>query len=161
MTCKACLKPDHHGECGSAASNYEISGANLQSCGGHDGFLYGCPRCYEINQGARVRPETEGVKHDAGKAPMSLLDRKALEGVAEVLAFGAAKYAAHNWRGGFDHTRLSDAALRHIFAWIDGEDADPESGLSHIAHAQCCLMFLQRMIIDKPERDDRFKEKAK
>jgi hypothetical protein len=91
---------------------------------------------------------------------MSLLDRKALESIAEVLAFGAEKYAAHNWRAGFNHTRLSDAALRHIFAWIDGEDADPESGLSHIAHAQCCLMFLQRLIIEKPERDDRYREKA-
>lgn len=105
-------------------------------------------------------PASSGVKHDSGKAPLSLLDRKALESIAEVLAFGAEKYAAHNWRAGFDHTRLSDAALRHIFAWIDGEDADPESGLSHIAHAQCCLMFLQRMIIEKPERDDRYKEKA-
>ncbi|WP_443696427.1 dATP/dGTP diphosphohydrolase domain-containing protein [Pseudomonas sp.] len=112
----------------------------------------------EANIVASVRGERiGGVKHDNGKAPMSLLDRKALEGIAEVLQFGAAKYAAHNWRGGFAHTRLTDAALRHIFAFLDGEDADPESGLSHIAHAQCCLMFLQRMIADSPELDDRFK----
>ncbi|GAA5786123.1 dATP/dGTP diphosphohydrolase domain-containing protein [Chitiniphilus shinanonensis] len=102
-----------------------------------------------------------GVKHDLGKAPMSLLDRTALEQTAQVLAFGASKYSAHNWRGGFKHTRLTDSALRHIFAWLDGEDLDPESGLSHIAHAQCCLMFLQNMIATRPELDDRFKEEAK
>jgi hypothetical protein len=48
--------------------------------------------------------KTEAVKADQGKAPMSLLDRKWLEVAAQVLAFGAKKYAAHNWRKGMIHS---------------------------------------------------------
>ena len=98
-----------------------------------------------------------GLKFDGGKAPLSLLDAYALEQTAQVLAFGAQKYAAHNWRGGIASSRLTDAALRHMWAYVDGEDLDPESGLPHLAHAMCCLMFALRMARDRPDLDDRYK----
>lgn len=105
---------------------------------------------------SRTAPAKSGArKADSGKLPMSLLDRFALESIAGVLAFGAQKYAAHNWRQGLATSRLLDAALRHTMAYADGEDNDPESGLSHLAHAACCLMFLMRTARDKPELDDR------
>lgn len=97
-----------------------------------------------------------GVKFDAGKPPMSLLDRYALEQTALVLAFGASKYQPHNWRGGIKHRRLIDAALRHLLAISDGEDTDPESGLPHAAHAMCCLQFLLWMQKHRPDLDDRY-----
>lgn len=100
---------------------------------------------------------TGAVKLDAGKAPMSLLSRTALEEVAQVMAFGAKKYAAHNWRQGFAWSRTLDAASRHLYAFIDGEDKDPESGLSHLAHAMCCLMFTLEFEKTHPELDDRWK----
>lgn len=96
-----------------------------------------------------------GKKLDGGKPPMSLLDRHALEEIAMVLRFGAAKYERDNWRKGINYTRLTDAALRHIYAFVDGEDKDPESNLSHIAHAGCCILFLLRMIRDRRDLDDR------
>ena len=99
-----------------------------------------------------------GIKQDAGKPPMSLLDRTALEDIARVLGFGAEKYSSQNWRGGIRMSRLTDAALRHLFAYIDGEDLDPESGLPHLAHASCCLMFAQWMAKNRPDLDDRFKQ---
>lgn len=86
---------------------------------------------------------------------MSLLDRYALEQIANVLAFGAKKYAKHNWRKGLEYSRLLDAALRHLLAFADGEDNDPESGLSHIAHAGCCVMFLLWMSRNRTDLDDR------
>lgn len=101
-----------------------------------------------------------GIKHDQGKAPLSLIDRHAMEEIGNVLAFGANKYAAHNWRGGLAYSRLLDAAIRHLYAFADGEDIDPESGLSHIAHAGCCIVFLLGMIHTKPEMDDRYKGSA-
>lgn len=103
-----------------------------------------------------MNTQTTGLKFDQGKAPMSLLDRPFLEGVARVLAFGAKKYDREQWRGGFNWTRLTDAALRHLLQFIDGEDLDSESGESHIFHAGCCLMFLARMIQDRPDLDDRW-----
>lgn len=96
-----------------------------------------------------------GRKDDQDKPPMSLLDRFALEQIAKVLQFGAKKYAKHNWRKGLEFSRLLDAALRHILAFADGEDNDPESGLSHIAHAGCCIMFLLWMQKNRPDLDDR------
>jgi hypothetical protein len=98
----------------------------------------------------------QGLKHDHGKPPLSLIDRHAIEQIGLVLAFGAKKYAAHNWRGGIEYSRLIDAALRHLYAFADGEDTDPESGLSHIAHAGCCVVFLLGMIHARPDMDDRY-----
>jgi hypothetical protein len=90
------------------------------------------------------------VKFDNGKVDWSLVPFEALEGMVRVLEFGANKYAAHNWRqgGGFKFTRLINSLLRHVFAFARGEDLDPESGLSHIWHAQCNLLFLAMYIKD-------------
>ncbi len=97
-----------------------------------------------------------GVKLDAGKPPMSLLDSYALEQIALVLAFGAGKYDRHNWRGGIRFSRLIDAALRHLLVFNNGEDNDPESGLPHLAHAGCCIMFALWMSKHRGDLDDRF-----
>lgn len=97
-----------------------------------------------------------GTKHDAGKAPIGLIPYESLIGTAEVLAFGAKKYAAHNWRGGFEWQRLIDAALRHLLAFNAGQDTDPESGLSHADHAACCIAFLQAHIKSGLGTDNRF-----
>lgn len=83
-----------------------------------------------------------GQKFDQDKPRMDLLDSDAIEQLAMVLGFGAKKYAAHNWRAGISTSRLVAAALRHLFAYLRGENNDPESGLSHVAHAMCCCMFL-------------------
>jgi hypothetical protein len=101
--------------------------------------------------------ESAGKKFDLGKPRLELLDRYALEQTALVLNFGADKYAAWNWAEGIQYSRLIGAALRHIEAYNDGEDLDPESGLPHTAHASCCLMFLLGMSRRHPEMDDRYK----
>lgn len=97
------------------------------------------------------------VKHDQEKPMMELLSPKWLTAVATVLTFGARKYAADNWRKGLKQRRLVGAAMRHLNAYNDGEDLDPESGLSHLAHASCCLMFAFELKITHPELDDRYK----
>ncbi len=101
---------------------------------------------------------SEGTKHDSGKPRMSLLDPLFLTTVAQVLTFGVKKYEAHNWRGGLEVSRLMDAAMRHLNAFNDGEDLDPESGISHLGHAACNLMFALRMLKDRPDLDDRYKK---
>ena len=97
-----------------------------------------------------------GTKHDGDKPRMDLLDPYAMEQLAKVLTFGASKYAAHNWRQGLAKSRLLAAALRHLFAYLGGQDKDPETGLSHVAHAMCCCMFLLGLE-HRPELDDRWK----
>lgn len=102
--------------------------------------------------------ELTGVKHDDGKPDMSLLSSIALIEVAKVMTFGKKKYSANNWRGGFAWTRPLSACLRHVFAFIGGEDKDPETGLSHLAHAICCLMFVLEFTVTKAGVDDRYKK---
>lgn len=104
---------------------------------------------------------TGAIKHDSGKPGMNLLSREALEQIALVMDFGKEKYAAHNWRKGFVWSRPLSAALRHIMAFNDGEDKDPESGLSHLAHAACCIMFLLEFEKTHKDLDDRWKSAEK
>lgn len=99
------------------------------------------------------------LKYDGEKPKHGLISSKFLDGLARVLTFGAKKYAAHNWRKGFDSSRLYDSIQRHLTAWNDGEDTDPESGLPHLAHAACGLMFLSEQMITRPDLDDRYKLK--
>lgn len=84
----------------------------------------------------------EGRKDDTDKLPLYLLPFDALEDVARVLLFGANKYGERNWEQGMKRSRLIGAGLRHIFKWCMGEKVDPETGLSHIAHAACNMLFL-------------------
>lgn len=104
--------------------------------------------------------ESTGRKDDQDKPRLDLLDPLALEGIAKVLAFGAKKYAAHNWRGGISYSRLIGAILRHTFALVRGEDIDPESGYPHVDHLGCSWMFLSNMMKTRPDLDDRWKPTA-
>lgn len=105
------------------------------------------------------KPTLTGKKYDDGKPRLDLLSTTWLRGVGSVMGFGAKKYAANNWRGGIEYSRLIAAALRHITAFNDGEDLDPETGLSHIYHASCCLMFLGEFVEKRKDLDDRYKPK--
>jgi Domain of unknown function (DUF5664) len=98
-----------------------------------------------------------GTKHDGEKPILALIDSDFIDELGAVLTFGQRKYAAQNWRGGISTTRLLSAVLRHLFAYLRGEDKDPESGYSHLAHAACGLMFCFWTVKYKPEHDDRFK----
>lgn len=97
------------------------------------------------------------MKKDGGKRRVDLLDPAWLLGTADVLEFGANKYAAHKWAEGMDWSRVYGALLRHMLAWWSGEEIDPETGLSHMYHASCCIMFLSRYATDPKyaEYDDR------
>lgn len=97
------------------------------------------------------------IKHDQAKPKMGLISTRFLKGLAQVLTFGAHKYAVHNWRKGLATSRLYDALQRHLTDWNDGQDLDPESGLSHLYHASCCLMFLAETVEVRPDLDDRYK----
>lgn len=85
----------------------------------------------------------EGRKDDSGKPRWDLLPMHALEDVARVLEFGACKYAPDDWRKveGW-RWRYARAGFGHLAAFVRGERLDAESGLPHLAHATCCVLFL-------------------
>lgn len=134
-----------------------VGGGNTFKCS-RDGLIRTSSR-YKL---ADSTAKGGGQKLDDGKLPLQLLDPAALEEVAKVLAVGAKKYSPNNWRKGLSYTRVVGATLRHIFAFMRGEDNDPETGLSHIAHAKCELMFLLSYILSKrTDLDDRYNKDAK
>lgn len=104
----------------------------------------------------KVVDSKEGMKYDSAKPDMSLLSAYAMYELSKVLSYGKVKYAAHNWRKGIARSRLLAAALRHIFSYLAGQDKDPESGLPHLSHAMCCLMFATELHVTMPETDDRY-----
>jgi hypothetical protein len=51
-----------------------------------------------------------------------------------VAEYGAKKYAPWNWSKGLPRVQILGSLLRHTFAYIRGEERDPESGLLHTDH---------------------------
>ena len=85
----------------------------------------------------------EGRKDDQEKVRYDLTPPRALHELNRVLTYGAKKYAPENWRKVKPWgTRYFGAALRHCWAWFRGEMCDQESGLHHLAHAACCVLFM-------------------
>jgi hypothetical protein len=106
----------------------------------------------------------EGRKNDTGKDGFHLLPDDALAEIQKVLDFGVIKYEPRNWEKGMAWTRLWNAIMRHAWAWIRREPADPETDFSHLAHLACCALFLlayeKRMVgmDDRPEAPPRGKQ---
>jgi hypothetical protein len=98
----------------------------------------------------------KALKFDNEKVPLHLIDPLFNTATAHVLDFGQKKYAPWNWaKGTFNWSQLYRAAKGHIEAWWSGEEFDVETGLPHLWHANCCLMFLTRYTYDGLGRDDR------
>jgi len=84
-----------------------------------------------------MNSESLGAKDTKGKPCFSLLPRKGCLAVIEAREYGSRKYGnAKNWEG-VPQQQWIEAALRHLFAHLDGELNDPESGLPHLSHAAC------------------------
>lgn len=108
----------------------------------------GDPRTGEVRV---VDAETGGMK-GSKPARFDMIPADVLWELAEHYGKGEAKYPGEptgqaNWQKGYPW-HLSVAALqRHLFAWLAGEDADPETGSNHLVaviwHA-IALRFFQR-----------------
>ncbi len=109
-----------------------------------------------------MRPRVKAKTDDRNKPPLALLPTEGIRAVARVQAFGASKYGDYfNYMNGMELSRNLSCAMRHIMAFMDGEDNDIESGQNHLAHAACRLMFAIQNIKDRTAIDDRYKRKAK
>lgn len=92
----------------------------------------------------------------SAKPPLHLIPPAAEIAEAVVMGLGAAKYRPFNWRS--RKVRASvyiAAARRHLAQWFDGEDNDPESGVSHLAHARASLGILLDAVATGNVIDDR------
>ena len=109
----------------------------------------------------------EGKKNDQGKLRMDLVPPDVIEAMATILTDGVEVYGERNWEKGMKWSRPYAALLRHVCAWWQGEDTDPDSGRPHLWHALCCISFLVAYerrdvgVDDRPGKDNKtIKEKV-
>ena len=84
------------------------------------------------------------AKFDGDKPMWDLLPMREVGQTVQILTYGANKYSRDGWKSVPDaKNRYFAALMRHLTAWKSGEILDPESGLPHIDHAACNILFLQ------------------
>lgn len=81
--------------------------------------------------------------HGLAKPSFHCIPPAALIYLGAVMANGAAKYGLMNWREhSVTFSIYYNAILRHLFAILDGEWTDPESGQPHLAHVMACATVI-------------------
>jgi hypothetical protein len=81
--------------------------------------------------------------------------------IAEAAQIGSDKYGYRNWEKGLRYSTSYASLMRHLLAWWQGEDIDPESNLPHTYHIAWnahALVEQERRITDgtlPDELDDR------
>lgn len=96
--------------------------------------------------------DSVGIK----KAPLSTVSAPVLMEIGVAMLEGARKYGRHNYRMvGVKASVYYDAAMRHLTSWWEGENIDPDSGLSHVTKAIATLVVLRDAMLNKKCDDDR------
>ena len=112
-----------------------------------------CGNCGTV-KGTKPTNPKDAIGSD--KVPMHLWPKTATVLGAMGLLDGALKYGRSNWRAvGIRASIYYDAIDRHMSAWFEGEDIDPDSGLPHLAHALASLAIIVDAIAADRFRDDR------
>ena len=99
-------------------------------------------------------PKTGGQKGQK-PAQLSYIPFDSLVEISKVYQYGAKKYARDNWKKGYQWSLNFDAMMRHMFAFWEGEDLDPESGCSHVGHAAWHCLTLLWFMQHYKDGDDR------
>ena len=90
------------------------------------------------------------------KPPIANVPLSVISEVGMALAEGQWKYGGYNWRViGVRASVYWDATFRHLKAWWEGEDTDPDSQLSHVTKAISALTVLRDAMIQDNWTDDR------
>lgn len=78
------------------------------------------------------------------KPQLHLIPGAANDAMARALEQGAKRYGTRNWvQGQVSVCTYISAMKRHIDAYMDGEDLDPDSGVHHLGHvmANCAIVL--------------------
>lgn len=111
------------------------------------------------NKGKKKKVKALGSKDaigDLSKPRMSFIPKEALWEAGKALAYGEKYYGANNWKKGIKVTHSLDAAVRHIYQFIDGETLDTKSKCHHLGSAIVNISMALWTSIHKPELDDRW-----
>lgn len=82
----------------------------------------------------QLQTHTSGAKREKLGILYDLVPIEAIEAYSRVAEFGAKKYAPWNWAKGLPRMQIAASLIRHLWAYMRGEDCDKESGLAHTDH---------------------------
>jgi len=103
-----------------------------------------------------VKPTNPKDMAGVRKAPMSTVPANVLVEIGVAMLEGASKYGRHNYRAvGVRGSVYYDGVMRHLMAWWEGEDLDPDSGMSHVTKAITSLVVLRDAMMQGKFTDDR------
>lgn len=90
------------------------------------------------------------------KCPVSTVPSQFIMGTGLAMMEGHLKYGGHNFRvAGVKYSVYYNALFRHMMAWWEGEEVDPDSGLSHLYKASACIAILVDAMHSSIGADDR------
>ncbi len=90
------------------------------------------------------------------KNPYSTISQAVMAEVGIAMLEGARKYGRHNYRTtNITASIYYDAVRRHIDAWWEGEDIDPDTGIHHVTKTIASLTVLRDSMIQNKIYDDR------
>ena len=113
-------------------------------------------RRIETNPDPEEKPTNPKDAMGVKKTPFSVVSGPVMAEVGLALLEGARKYGRHNYRAiGVRASVYYDATLRHLVEWWEGQDIDPDSGLSHVTKAIASLTVLRDAMIQNKFNDDR------
>lgn len=79
----------------------------------------------------------------SSKLPLHLWPETASAMGCIAMLNGALKYGRSNFRAvGIRASIYVDAAKRHLTAWFEGEELDPDDGVPHLAAALACIAII-------------------
>lgn len=95
----------------------------------------------------------KALRYNEGKPKWSLIHWASLIPLVRVMEYGSSKYAKDNWKLGLKQDEILESLSRHLFALMDGESNDKESGIHHIGHILANAMMYSFTLINKKQDD--------
>ena len=77
------------------------------------------------------------------KPSVSCIPPVAIFAMGQAMQSGADKYGAFNWRSTTVNASVYyNAVQRHLMAWWDGQESDPDTAASHLGHAMAGMALI-------------------
>ena len=95
--------------------------------------------------GVTVDPPKNDPKAAFGNAKpsVSCIPPVAIFAMGQAMQSGADKYGAFNWRSTTVNASVYyNAVQRHLMAWWDGQESDPDTAASHLGHAMAGMALI-------------------
>lgn len=130
--------------CGAIASDHNLGTLDLECPHGGGAFTLADATPRVTGPGPLVGNGNPKDFVGASKAPLSTVSRRVMHELGLAMLEGECKYWRHNYRAAPVRAMVYlDALDRHLSAWIEGQEIDPDSGLSHLVKAMACLAIVR------------------